>query len=296
MWDRMETFYYVVKAGSFTKAEQVLNKSQSALSRSIMILEEQLGHRLLKRKIKGLELTRKGEEVFRTAQRMLMDMQSMQTNLHEKKTMTGKIRICTTYAVANYLLADPIFAFKKKHPDISFEVYCNDQLIDIVQNEVDVAIRPYEPDNNEVIQEYLLTLQANLYASSKYIETYGEPKSIKELSQHKFIAFSRPQILPYADLEWFLKFGGSKNKLKDADIFRVNSVEMHFQAAKEGLGIIASYDQMSITKQSDLIKILPDFKGPKYEDHFVYPKRLQDVEKIKVLKSFLMEKFKHMRD
>jgi DNA-binding transcriptional LysR family regulator len=293
MWDRLETFYYVVKAGSFTKAEQVLNKSQSTLSRTVLLLEEQIGYKLLKRKIKGLELTRRGEEVFHTAQRMLMDVRNMQTSLYGKSEMKGDIRISTTYAISNYILAEPLFEFKKQYPEINFEIYCNDQLIDIIQNEVDVAIRPHQENNDEIIQEHLFTLQANLYASPKYLKNYGKPKSIKDLAQHKFIAFSRPESLPYADLEWFLQF---QHKKPNSCILRVNSVEMHFKAAQEGLGIIASYDQMSITKKAGLIKILPNFKGPKIQEHFIYPKNLDGIKKVKELKKFLMTRLKDLRN
>ncbi|XP_022778753.1 uncharacterized protein LOC111320340, partial [Stylophora pistillata] len=172
----METFYYVVKAGSFTKAEQVLNKSQSALSRTVMILEDQLGHKLLRRKIKGLELTRKGEEVFKISQRILMEIEAMKTSLSESKSMKGKIRISTTHAVGNYILTDPLTEFSEQYPDIDLELVCNDKNIDIFQNEVDIAIRPYMEDNDRIIQEPLITLSASLYASRSYLKKFGTPQ------------------------------------------------------------------------------------------------------------------------
>ena len=138
MWDKMETFYHVVKAGSFTKAESVLNKSQSTLSRTVGILEQRLGHRLLKRHIKGLELTRKGAEVFLTAQRMLMDVEGMKTNLNEKTGMKGRIRISTTHAIWNCILLNPILEFNRIYPNVLFDVFCDDHVVDIIQNEVDM--------------------------------------------------------------------------------------------------------------------------------------------------------------
>lgn len=291
MWDKMETFYYVVKAGSFTKAELVLNKTQSALSRSVILLEERLGHTLLKRHVKGLVLTRKGEEVFRTAQRMVMDMDGMKALLNETSEISGKIKISTTHAIATYILAEPLFQFNQLYPKITFDIYCNDNLIDIIQNEVDIAIRPYAEGNNEIVQEYLFSLRANLYASQKYIDKHGEPKTIEELSKHRFIGFSRPEALPYADLEWFLQFGHSNSKKRNC-ILRVNSVEMHFKAAESGLGIISSYDEIGLAKKSKLIKILPEFKGPKYKDFIRYPKHFKGLPRIKTLRDFLEKYFK----
>jgi DNA-binding transcriptional LysR family regulator len=290
MWNKMEVFYYVAKAGSFTRAARLLNTSQPALSRTIAALEDRLGCVLFDRRPRGLALTRKGTEAFQAAQHMFMNMDGLKANLQEEQEVAGKIRISSTYAIVNYILAPYIIKFKEIYPKINFEIYCNDQIIDIIQNEVDLAVRPYESDNNEIIQEHLFTLQANLYASRNYISQYGEPKTLEDLSKHKFIAFSRPETLPYADLEWFLKFG-DQNRARENCILRVNSVEMHFQAAQKGLGIISSYEDMEITKKSDLIKILPDFKGPRYKEFLIYPKHLKQLKKIKAFSDFIMETF-----
>ena len=289
MWDRMETFYHVVKAGSFTKAEDVLNKSQSTLSRTVALLEQQLGHRLLKRQIKGLILTRKGEEVFQTAQRMVMDVGAMKTNLDEKTGMMGRIRLSTTYAVWNYILLEPILEFNRLYPDILFDVFCNDHFVDIIQNEVDMALRPYDPHDNSLVQEYLFTLEAKLYASPKYIEKYGVPKSAEEFYKHKFVAFSKPGKL-YGKTDWFLKLGAAVGK-KHNCVLRANTVESLFKAAEDGMGIISGYEAMDILKNSNLINVAPQVNGPVYNNYLVYPKRLKDVEKVKVLEKFLLEFF-----
>ena len=292
MWDKMEIFYHVVKAGSFTKAEKVLHKSQSALSRSVLILEERLGVKLLDRRHSGLVLTRKGEDVFNTAQKMLMDMSGLKALMDEPLEMSGKIRLSSTHALVNYILSPMIIAFQKKYPGIHFDIYCNDETIDIIQNEVDIAVRPFESDSKEVVHEHFFNLQANLYASQAYIDKYGEPKSVKDLVNHKFIAFSRPDVLPYADVEWFLR----ANKPEEQDglcVLRVNSIEMIFEAARAGVGIISSYDSFSIVKKSGFKKILPDFKGPKYEEFFVHPKHLSSLKRIQVFKEFAMEYLRH---
>ena len=203
----METFYYVVKAGSFTNAENLLNKSQSALSRTVDQLEHRLGHRLLNRKIKGLTLTRKGEEVFRTVQHMVLDVDGMKTNLNEQKGMTGKIRISMTYALANYVISKHFLDFNAQYPDIRPEIICSDDLIDIIQQEVDLIITPHFQEDSALTQHHLTTMQPGLYASPAYLEKFGRPKDINDLDHHRFLAYPRPAETSYFDVEWHLKAG-----------------------------------------------------------------------------------------
>ena len=63
-WDKIKTFYYVAKLGSFTKTSEFLHLSQPALSRQISSMERILGRPLFTRQSRGLQLTRKGEELF----------------------------------------------------------------------------------------------------------------------------------------------------------------------------------------------------------------------------------------
>ena len=63
-WDKIKTFYYVSKLGSFTKTSEFLHLSQPALSRQIQSMEKILGCPLFTRQSRGLQLTRKGEQLF----------------------------------------------------------------------------------------------------------------------------------------------------------------------------------------------------------------------------------------
>ena len=292
MWDKLEIFYHVAKVGNFTKAAEMLNKTQPALSRSIAVLEGRIGHRLFHRKAKGLVLTRKGEEVFRTAQRMVMEFSALKTNLDEKTGMAGKLRISTASSLASQVLSPHCINFSQQNPDIRFEVICNDHLIDIIQNEVDVAIRPYDSDDRSLVQVHLFTMTAGLYASKEYLSKFGTPQKAEDLDSHRLMIFPRPQMTPYADVEWSLKVGSTE---KRKPFYAAGSVECLLAAAQEGLGMITSYEEMEGLKKSNLVRVLPDLDGPTYEYYYTYLKHLEGVEKIEIFQDFLLEAFKHMR-
>lgn len=286
----MEVFYRVVKAGSFTKAEEVLNKSQSALSRSVAFLEEQLGVRLVDRKHKGLRLTRQGEEAYKIAQRMFMDMDGFKKGLSEMSGLSGKIRIATTYAIGAYILTDALVEFNKIYPDISFELIAEDSLIDLVQKEVDIGIRPYDSENPDLVQKHLFTIERGLFASKSYIDRYGEPKSLEDLENHLFIARSRPEENPYSDVGWALRVG-RKNKDPRIPVFTSNSSESLLKAASMGVGITASHEEMDGPKRYGLVRIMRNLVSQRCEEYLVYPKHLQKVRMLKELESFLVKRF-----
>jgi len=288
MWDKLETFYHIAQMKSFSKAAIHLGISQSSLSRSVQNLERQLGCKVFIRNRKGVSLTEKGKVVFETAQQMYLSTRVMKEEVKESTEIEGRIRLSTTYALANYILMDHLLEFKKLHPGIYFEIVCNDSLVDIIQNEVDFAIRPYMENASELEQIPLITLQSHLYASQKYVDMYGEPKSVDELHKHYFVAYSRPSRYPYGDVEWFLKL--NPHITSENVNLRVNSVEGVFAAAEKGIGIVSSYDEMTILQQSNFKKLLPSIQGPKYEDYIVYPNHLGNTKKLKSLSHFLRKR------
>ena len=70
-WDKLKIFHAVTQAGSFTKAADILNLSQSAISRQIQSLEHELKTTLFERHARGLSLTDNGETLFKTANEVI---------------------------------------------------------------------------------------------------------------------------------------------------------------------------------------------------------------------------------
>jgi DNA-binding transcriptional LysR family regulator len=287
-WEKAKTFYYVAKHGSFMSAARFLNISQPALSRQVIALEQHLGCPLFTRHRDGLNLTRKGEELFAIIGTTFIDLKGFTRDTHAKTAANKKrkIRIATTHAITAYILGDLIFKYNEEYPDIIFEIISSDHLIDIVLNDVDITIRPYDSAAQGVQQEPLFTLEKWLYASPKYLEKYGEPRVVEDLKEHRIIAPAHPQEYPYSELTWILKLGMPKGQFHEP-VFTSNSIECLIKAAKNGVGIIGSYPKMEIIRQSNLTHILPDVKDKEIQLHFIYPNYLKKDTKIAELKEHL---------
>jgi len=290
-WEKAKNFYYVAKFGSFVSAARFLNISQSALSRQVIHLEQHLGCPLFSRHSGGVKLTRKGEELFAIVETTFVGLKGFTRNAHAKIANGGKrkIRISSTHADAAYILNDLILDYSKQHSELVFEMISNDQLIDIVLNDVDIAIRPYDPEARGVLQEVLFTLEKKLYASAEYIEKYGVPQTIEELNNHRIIAPANPEDYPYSELNWILKLGMRDGKFHDP-VYTSNSIECLIGAAKKGVGIIAGYAKMTILKNANLINILPNVIHKEQKGCFICPDYLKKDKDIMGIKDFLQQK------
>jgi DNA-binding transcriptional LysR family regulator len=291
-WNKAKMFYHIVKCGSFGKAARLAETDQPTLSRQVQMLEKQVGCPLLIRKSGvGVTLTRKGEELLEMVAPFFLQAKGFCGNNYvevagEKKR---KVRIVTTNAIASYVINDPIVAYSKDNPHIIFEIIGEDHDIDVILNDADIAIRPYDPEFTSVYQEPLFTLERKLFASDEYLNKYGEPQTVDDLKNHRLIVTaSIPQDYPFVDIHWILKLGVQEGEKREA-VFLSNSLECMVNAAKEGLGIIGSYEKMSLIKKSNLNNILPHIKEKGITPHFIFPSYLKEDEDIIKIKKYLKE-------
>jgi DNA-binding transcriptional LysR family regulator len=259
-WEKLKAFYYVAKMGNISYAAPLMNLTQSAFSRHITGLEKHLGYPLFARKKDGVNLTRKGEELFGIAESVFLDMKGFtsQTFAPLKPGKKRKIRIATSHDLAAYLINDLILEYNVDHPDLVFEVIGADQTIDVILYDVDMAIQPHDPKTDDVkwqvIQEPFFTSVKKPYASTRYLEKYGEPQTIEDLKHHRFVS-SISEVDSFEDAKGVL--------------------ECLIEAAQKGKGIISAYEKTRIVQNSNLKNILPDLITKKRQEYFVYPEYLK---------------------
>jgi DNA-binding transcriptional LysR family regulator len=296
-WNKAKFFYHIVKAGSFLKAAEVLGTDQPSLTRQIQVLEVQVGCPLLIRKPGGVQLTRKGEELLKMITPFFLKAKGFCGNTYVEvgEEKRRKVRIATTHAVASYVISDLILDYAKKNPHISFELIGDDCVMDIILNDVDIAIQPLDlkdtSKKTEGLQyEYLFSLESKLYASSHYIDSYGEPKTVGDLINHRMVNFPQSEKNPYhRSVNWVLSLGMPEGKLHNP-VYVSNSLESLIDAAEKGIGIVGLYEEYKVTKHSGLKNILPEIKDKPIKEYFVYPDYLKEDEVIMDIKNYLMEK------
>ena len=288
-WDKLKIFYAVAEAGSFTRATINLNLSQSAISRQIQSLEEDLKVQLFERHARGLTLTENGEYVFKTAHEVISKLKDVETSLSDQKNKpTGKLTITTVRSFGTHWLTPRIQEFMQLNPNIEVELIFDDEELDLSTRQADIGIFMRRPKQLNYIQRKLVDINYYIYGSTKYLDKYGIPKTINDLNKHRFISFGKGAPSPVFNPDWALKLGVKDNK-KRKSIMKVNSVMGLLLAVESGVGLAALPDYLVFQSQN-VIKVLPKLEGPITEAHFVYPQSLKNVARVQVFRNFLYSK------
>eukprot|EP01034_Spumella_vulgaris_P016817 gene16817-21447_t len=145
-WDKLRIFQAVADAGSFTHAGESLKLSQSAISRQIGALEEQLGVMLFHRHARGLILTEQGELLYRTARDMAAKVNTAEALLRANQDKpAGRLKIHATVGFGSTWLTTQMHEFIALYPEIDVSLVLSDNELDLGMREADVAIRMVMP-------------------------------------------------------------------------------------------------------------------------------------------------------
>ena len=288
-WDKLKIFHAVAEAGSFTSATVTLNLSQSAISRQIQSLEDDLKVKLFERHARGLTLTENGEYVFKTAHEVISKLKEVETSLGDQKNKpSGKITITTVRSFGTHWLTPRIQEFMQLHPEMEVELIFDDKELDLSTRQADIGIFMRRPKQLNYIQKKLIDINYHIYGSNAYLEKFGMPKTVNDLNKHKFISFGRGTPSPVYNPDWAIKIG-MKDSKKRKSIMKVNSVMGLLLAVESGVGLAALPDYL-VVQSKNLIKVLPKIEGPITEAHFVYPQSLKNVARVQAFRNFLYSK------
>ena len=287
-WDRLRVFHAVAQAQSLTKAGEVMNLSQSAISRQISGLEEQMGVTLFHRHARGLLLTEQGEILYRSVAEISHKLKATETALMDSRERPkGPLVVTAPVAMGTRWLIPQLAEFSELYPEIELSLIASDEDVDVAMREADCAIRPYEAKQPDVIQRKVAVIHNDLYASNDYLRKHGVIKKPEDLQHHSLIAYGEFQRPPFADVDWLLKLGDGRFPLKPA--FRVNSLLGMLRAVENGMGIAGLPDY--VTKEvKNITRLLPDVKGPPIDLYFIYPSELRYSKRITIFRDFILRK------
>ncbi|UNC16008.1 LysR family transcriptional regulator [Acidiphilium multivorum] len=287
-WDKLRVFHAVAEAGSFTHAGDVLNLSQSAVSRQISALEEALAVPLFHRHARGLILTEQGEQLNRTVRDVFAKLAMTEALLAESKERpAGRLKVTTTHSFGVVWLAPRLRAFLKQYPDVSISLLLDDVDLDLAMREADVAIRMHPPRQPDLVQRSLGEIRWQIFASEDYLREAGKtPERPEDLDDHRLILFGDRKP-PVADVNWIASIGRPDGAAQRAGALEVNSLQAMLVAIRSGIGIGAVPDYLT-EDTTGLVRILPEVKAPKIDMYFVYPEELRNSKRVSVFRDFLV--------
>lgn len=170
------------------------------------------------------------------------------------------------------------------YPDISLILHGTSNLT-LENNEADVCIG-YLPEEeaSDLETVYLTTLVHRLYASKKYIDKFGKPKSFDDLKNHRLLAYSlsNPSALKNAD--WLFE------KLKrHKPYLQINSADGLIRAVKDGLGIATLGENVIQSDKDGLVEILPEYGGQEINLYYYYRPHMKYSKRVSSLADYILE-------
>ena len=287
-WDKLRIFCVVADAHSFTHAGEVLNLSQSAVSRQISGLEDSLGVILFHRHARGLVLTEQGELLYKTAHEIFDKLSKVEGQiLDSKQREDGPLRVTVSEFVGSTWLVPRLSKIREQHPELQLTILMDDRIYNLGMREADVAIRLYEPEGQDLIQRSLATLNFHIFGAKDYLDEHGRPETVEDLKRHTLIGYPQNVPAPFKDANWLFDLAGI-NPEEDNNIIMINSLYAIFRAVRRGAGLALLPDYMVGHYRDRLEVVLPDRVRDPVNIYFVYPEERRHSKRIAIFREFLL--------
>lgn len=230
----METFLRVVDAGSFSGAARQLGLGQPAVSKAVAGLESALGVRLLVRTTRRVTTTQAGQVFYEHSRRAIAEAEGAWTEARGTGAgLDGRLRVCAPVTFARLHIAPQIGSFLKTHPKLSLELVMDDRRIDLVEGNIDVALRLGTLADSSLVARKLRTGHRLVVASPEYLRHRGAPAVPADLLRHDIISYA-----PSSEPEpWRFYKNASKTTVQVTSRLSVTAAEGVREAVLAGLGV-----------------------------------------------------------
>lgn len=284
-WDKLRIFHAVADAGSLTHAGDKLNLSQSAVSRQVRGLEEQLNTNLFHRHARGLILTEQGELLFDATSAMNKRLDAAAARIRDsEEEVFGELRVTTTTGFGTLWLAPRLSKLYEQYPDLKVDLMLEERVLDLPMREADVAIRFKEPSQADLIRKRLMTVRMCLFATQDYLAENGTPASIEDLSDHRLICQNTDsdQVGAGLNLIQSLLMNDVRSLLTVNNYFGVLQGVLHHL----GIGVLPDY---VVQEFSGLVRVLPETESAEVPVFLAYPEELRQSQRVAAFRDFVQD-------
>ena len=289
-WDKLKVFHAAAEAGSFTHAGEQLGLSQSAVSRQVSALEQELNVSLFHRHARGLILTEQGELLHRTAHDVFMKLEAARAKLTDSKERpNGELKVSTSPGIGLHWLTPRLGEFIDLYPDIHITLITTDEELDLAMREADVAIRLRQPTQPDLIQRKLFSVRFHAYASPEYLKRFGTPKTLDDLDKHRVLLLGGTVVPNYFENRRWLIEVARNGKGPRVPILTINNILGVQRACQRGIGIALLPDYL-VEENGGLVQLFGESDTVSLDAYFAYPEELKAVARVQVFRDFLVAK------
>jgi DNA-binding transcriptional LysR family regulator len=293
-WSEIELFVRIAELGSLRRAADALGLSAAAATRQLGSLERRIGVRLVERNTRRLFLTEAGQAYLRHCRGALAQMAEADAEVGATALdPSGTLRVTASLSFALRHIAPILPAYTERYPRVSVNVVTANRYYDLIDNNIDVAIRTreYEADSGLTVRRLAETRRL-LAASPGYLDRHGTPDRLEALASHRLLIYS------YANNPYELRFrrGAETRTVAVRPALEANDGQVIRAAALEGLGILVqpTYIILDDLIGGRLVPVLEDWDLPRLTMNIAYPSRQHLPAKTRSFVDFLVEHFRAM--
>jgi DNA-binding transcriptional LysR family regulator len=281
----------VVDTGSFVKAADVLDMTQSGVSRAIARLETRLGIRLFDRTTRSVKLTDEGRRLYEEIAPLLAGLEEAAALASGSATaVRGRLRVNVDPYFSRLILAPALGDFMATYPELELDLVTREQLGDLVADGVDLAVRFGEQPSSSLIGRQLLKTRVLTVASPAYLKKHGRPQHPTDLEspEHVCIDFRDSQTgRPYP---WEFHRGAERLFVNTRGRLMVNDVGTMHRVCEEGQAVaqVLELGVESAVREGRLIELFPDWPDEYFPLYALYPSRHLPPAKVRAFLEFVV--------
>ena len=287
-------FVRVVDRAGFAKVARELRVPTSTVSRAVARLEESLETRLVQRTTRSVHATADGRAFYADVAPAVAALQHAARGVEgADRAPRGRLRITAPNDIGSTFLADVVVEFTERYPRVDVELILTTRTMNLVEEEVDLALRAGRLADSSLVARKLGDLEADIYASTEYVRSRGVPASLEELAQHACILF-RPRD---GKVEWTLH--GPEGEVRHEVHGRIGGDDFSFVRAAVlaggGIALVPRIVAAADVASGRLVRVLPRYVMRTGALHVVHPSARNIPAKVAVFRDFVVDAFARMQ-
>lgn len=276
-------FSETAKHGGFAAAARAMGTNPSTVAKAVGRLEASLGLRLFHRTTRQVRLTNDGEQLYERCQRVLAELDDLQTAAGNRAEISGTLRVNMPIVYGRKVIQPVLARLVAQHPELSLDLRLSDAYVDLVRDGIDVAIRIGHLNDSSLAARRFASQQIILVASPGYLRQHGTPANLKDLALHRYVLFRMPTSGRDRPLQFSVR--GRLHALAPTHGSRMDDGEAMVRAAALGMGLTQVPDYMAEDELADgrLVEVLPQLRAPVMPIHAVMPANRMVPARVRVL-------------
>lgn len=285
---QIRAFVRVAERSSFSAVARDLQVTQSAVSKAITALERALGARLVNRDTRGVSLTEACRRYHERCRQIIFDLEEADAAVGNLNAGTmGTLNVAAPVPFGLMFVSPRVVRFKGLHPMLAINLDLNDRSSNLVEQNIDVAIRLGQLASPGIVARKLGESPFVAVVSPAYLSSLGAPETPEDLVAHNCLAYAN-QADP---LEWIFEDGGDLRSVTIASNYRSNNLLALKDAALAGIGVarLPLWMVDAEIKAGLLRPVLGTVRLPAFGIHAVFPSARQIPAKVKLFVEFMQE-------